>query len=127
MIKKSPENRRPILVSFSGIDGAGKSTQIDALTARVNEIGLRVLLVTFWDDVARLTRLREASGHTLFRGEKGVGTPTKPVNRRDKNVQSWYMTPVRFFLYFADALSLRPHVVPGREGGGNSHQAGKPP
>jgi thymidylate kinase len=107
MIRKIFENGRPRFVSFSGIDGAGKSTQIEALCARLNEIGLRVLLVTFWDDVARLKRIREATGHTLFKGDKGVGTPAKPVNRRDKNVQSWYMTAARFWLYFMDAISLR--------------------
>jgi thymidylate kinase len=107
MIRKSTESRAPRLVSFSGIDGAGKSTQIENLRSRINELGLRVLLVTFWDDVARLTRLREGAGHTLFKGGKGVGTPAKPVNRRDKNVQSSYMTAVRFVLYFVDAISLR--------------------
>jgi thymidylate kinase len=100
-----------MLVSFSGIDGAGKSTQIESLQAHLNEAGLRVLLVTFWNDAARLTRIREVSGHTLFRGEKGVGTPDRPVNRQDKNVQSWYMTPVRFCLYFVDAISLRRVVA----------------
>jgi len=107
MIRKPTKSRAPRLVSFSGIDGAGKSTQIETLRARLSELGLRVSLVTFWNDVARLTRIREMTGHTLFKGDKGVGTPTKPVNRRDKNVQSWYMTAVRFGLYFVDAISLR--------------------
>ncbi len=107
MIRKSTESRAPRIVSFSGIDGAGKSTQIDALRARLNEVGARVLLVTFWNDVARLSWVREGAGHTLFKGDRGVGTPAKPVNRRDKNVQSWYMTAVRFVLYFVDAISLR--------------------
>jgi thymidylate kinase len=94
------------------MDGAGKSTQIEKLRARLSETDTRVLLVTFWDDVARLTRIRETSGHVLFKGDKGVGTPARPVNRRDKNVQSWYMTAVRFALYFVDAFSLR--LVVGR-------------
>ena len=111
MIRKASEPRRPRLVSFSGIDGAGKSTQIQALRARLNEAGVRVSLVTFWDDVARLTRVREVTGHTLFKGDKGVGTPAQPVNRRDKNVRSWYMTAVRFGLYFVDAISLRIEVA----------------
>lgn len=111
MIRKTTANRVPLFVSFSGIDGAGKSTQIDGLSARLNEVGVRVLLVTFWNDVARLTRIREATGHTLFRGDKGIGTPARPVNRQDKNVQSWYMTAVRFCLYFLDAISLRRVVA----------------
>jgi thymidylate kinase len=56
-----PENRRARLVSFSGIDGAGKSTQIETLRTRMEEASLRVLLITFWDDVARLTRIREVT------------------------------------------------------------------
>jgi thymidylate kinase len=107
MMRKASEHRRPTLVSFSGIDGAGKSTQIEALRVRLNEVGARVLLVTFWDDVARLKQIREVTGQTLFNGDTGVGTPARPVNRRDKNVRSWYMTAVRFGLYFVDAISLR--------------------
>ena len=101
-----PENRRAVLVSFSGIDGAGKSTQIEILRDRLKRAGFQVSLLAFWDNVAMLTRVRQFSGHTLFKGEKGVGAPDKPVNRQDKNVRSWYMTAVRFALYFLDALSL---------------------
>jgi thymidylate kinase len=111
MIRKGSEDRSPRFIAFSGIDGAGKTTQIEALRARLSEIGTRVLLVTFWEDVARFTRIREATGHTLFKGDSGVGTPARPVNRRDKNVQSWYMTAVRFGLYFVDAISLRIAVA----------------
>lgn len=106
-MRKATEDRRPTLVSFSGIDGAGKSTQIEALRVRLNDVGARILLVTFWDDVARLKQIREVTGQSLFKGDKGVGTPARPVNRRDKNVRSWYMTAVRFGLYLVDAVSLR--------------------
>ena len=101
------ENRRPRFVSFSGIDGAGKSTQIESLCARLKQTGLRVELITFWNDIAQLTRIREAAGHTLFKGDQGVGSPARPLNRRDKNVQSRFMTVVRLCLYFVDTLSLR--------------------
>src|ERR1035438_9030360 len=111
MIRKASEPRRPRLVSFSGIDGAGKSTQIQTLRARLNEAGFRVSLVTFWDDVAGLTRVREVTGHILFKGDKGVGTPAHRMGEADKNVRSWFMTAVRFGLYFVDAISLRIEVA----------------
>jgi thymidylate kinase len=95
------------LVSFSGIDGAGKSTQIEALRARLQQAGLRVRVLTFWDDVACLTSMRTTAGHKLFKGDKGVGSPEKPIERRDKNVRSRMMTVVRWCLYCADAISLR--------------------
>src|ERR1700744_35484 len=94
-------------VSFSGIDGAGKSTQIDNLKARFEELGFRVSIVTFWDQIATLKNLRESAGHTIFKGDKGVGSPAAPINRRDKNVQSLPMTLLQLFLYLSDALSNR--------------------
>jgi thymidylate kinase len=97
-------------VSFSGIDGAGKSTQIEALCARFEEDGFQVTQLRFWDDIARLTRLREESAHGIFRGDKGIGSPSAPINRRDKNVTSWLMTCVRCVVYLADALSVRNAV-----------------
>jgi thymidylate kinase len=111
------DSRRRKFASFSGIDGAGKSTQIANLRGRLQSAGMRVKLVTFWDDVARLKRIREGAGHTLFQGEKGVGSPEKPVNRRDKNVRSWPMSVVRLGLYFVDALSLRAAVTKALQSG----------
>ena len=103
----SSQTRQRRFVSFSGMDGAGKSTQIHNLRTRLADAGLKVSIVTFWDDVARLTQVRETSGHKLFKGDKGVGSPDAPINRRDKNVRSWPMTAVRYFLYLVDAVSLR--------------------
>lgn len=98
------------IVSFSGIDGAGKTTQILNLCARLKQAGLRLRLVVFWDDVARLTRFRESAGHALFKGDKGVGSPSAPIDRRDKNVRSGLMTVVRLALYTLDAFSARASV-----------------
>jgi thymidylate kinase len=97
-------------VSFSGVDGAGKSTQIQALRTWLEEQGLRVVTIAFWDQVATLTGMREGAGHKIFKGEKGVGSPDKPVNRRDKNIQTWPMLCVRLGLYALDALSTRKQV-----------------
>lgn len=98
---------RPKLVSFSGIDGAGKSTQIVALHAHLREIGLRVQLVTFWEKVAALAQIRASVGHTIFGGDNGIGTPSAPIERRDKNVRSSLMTSIRICLYVLDAIALR--------------------
>lgn len=109
-LKTAQGIRRPRLVSFSGIDGAGKSTQIANLTAWLTEQGLSVSTITFWDDVAMLKPLREGAGHKLFKGDAGVGSPEKPIERRDKNIQSPLMSIVRLILYALDALSLRRAV-----------------
>src|SRR5579871_4650271 len=106
-MREPRENRRTVMVSFSGIDGAGKSTQIEALRAHLSSDGLRVHVVRFWDDIARLKGIRETSGHTLFKGDRGVGSPSAPIERRDKNVQSPLMTCVRLLLYLVDAISTR--------------------
>lgn len=101
------EQRPPkLIVSFSGIDGAGKSTQIDNLCAHLRSLGRTVAIVTFWDDVATLKSMREGAGHTIFKGDRGVGSPEAPIERRDKNVRSPLMTLVRLGLYFLDAVSL---------------------
>jgi thymidylate kinase len=97
---------RNLMVSFSGIDGAGKSTQIAYLRDNLVAHGISVAQYAFWDDVAVLSRFRELSSLTLFKGEKGIGTPEKPVKRRDKNVRSWYLTGVRMALYLLDAAHL---------------------
>jgi len=107
MTRQKSRNLRTHVVSFSGIDGAGKSTHVAELCARLVEAGLSVRVFAFWDDVATFKGLREFLSRALFHGESGVGTPTRPVNRRDKNVRSGPMTGFRFFLYFVDALSLR--------------------
>ena len=101
---------RKMVVSFSGVDGAGKSTQIAALRQWLEAQGLRVNTITFWDNIAALAGIREGAGHKIFKGEKGVGSPEAPVNRRDKNVQSWPMTCLRFCLYALDAVSTRINV-----------------
>jgi thymidylate kinase len=99
-----------ITVSFSGIDGAGKSTQIEALRQHLQNMGMKVKLIRFWDDVSRLKWIRESAGHRLFKGDKGVCTPNAPITRKDKNIRSWLMTCIRLALYFLDAVSARNAV-----------------
>lgn len=104
--ERAPRALKPLLLSFSGIDGAGKTTQIENTIALLEAAGMKVRIIRFWDDIASFRRLRESLGHALFRGEKGIGAPGKPVRRRDKDVRSWYMLPVRMGLCFFDTLNL---------------------
>src|SRR5258708_6477293 len=97
----------PVVISFSGLDGSGKSTQIENLRNALESAGLKTRLLTFWDDVVVGVKYREGFVHKVYKSERGIGTPGKPVARRDKNVRVWYLTLVRYLLYFADALSLR--------------------
>ncbi len=97
----------PMVISFSGIDGAGKSTQIDNLITHLTAAGLSITLITFWDNVVMLKALREGAGHKVFKGDKGVGSPDAPIQRRDKNVRSPIITVLRMAFYLLDAFALR--------------------
>lgn len=98
---------RPLLVSFSGIDGSGKTTQIENLRSVARSLGLSDCLLAFWDDVVVLSGYREGFVHTVYGSERGVGSPEHPVKRRDKNVRAWYLTLMRHLLYLMDAIHLR--------------------
>lgn len=106
-IANSPRLRRPVLISFSGLDGSGKTTQITNLRDTISRLGLRHDLITFWDDVVVGTRYREGFVHKVYGSEQGIGAPDKPVNRKDKNVRKWYLTLARHLLYLLDAVHLR--------------------
>ncbi|MFB3916827.1 MAG: dTMP kinase [Terriglobales bacterium] len=99
--------QRPLLISFSGLDGSGKSTQIENLCSVLEELGYRTVRLAFWDDVVVLTRYREGFVHNVFGSEQGIGAPGKPVRRRDKNMRGWYLTLARHVLYFLDTINLR--------------------
>lgn len=106
--------RKPLVVSFSGIDGAGKSTQIERLHNSLLQSGLVVLRLAFWDNVVFLPQIRAGVSHKVLRGELGIGAPGKPVQRRDKNARKWYLTLARSPFYLLDVLSLRRVVARAR-------------
>lgn len=113
---QAASQKKPVLVSFSGLDGSGKSTQIANLKSALEAAGLRVTLLAFWDDVVVGTRYREGFVHKVYGSEKGVGAPGKPVARRDKNVRKWYLSIARHALYLADAVHLCEVVARARRG-----------
>ncbi len=99
------------IISFSGIDGAGKTTQIAALESWLREAGMKTARLTFWDDVVVGTRLREFMSYAAFKGDQGVGSPERPLQRRDKNVTAWPLTALRMCLYLADAVNARLKIA----------------
>lgn len=103
---------RPLLVSFSGVDGSGKSTQIENLCSALHSAGMTTRLFAFWDDVVVGMKYREGFVHKVYKSERGIGAPGKPVNRRDKNMRGWHLTLARHFLYLLDAINLR-RVIEG--------------
>jgi len=97
--------RAPQITTFSGIDGAGKTTQINSLSAYLSQRGCRVAHVIFWDDVAFLSKLRGGISLAVFR--KSTRTAHTVSLRHDKNVRTWYLMLVRAGFYLLDTLSLR--------------------
>ena len=74
-MSSSKNLKKSIIVSFSGLDGAGKTTQITGLREAAAGLGLDSDLITFWDDVVVGTRYRQGFVHKVFKSEEGVGVP----------------------------------------------------
>jgi thymidylate kinase len=99
--------RECLLVSFSGIDGAGKSTQIAKLLTFLKEAGLTVVQLAFWDNVVAFPSMRAGFSRKFLHSDGAVGSPEKPAHRNDKNTQKWYLTAARSALFLTDAINLR--------------------
>jgi thymidylate kinase len=108
--------QKPMLITFSGLDGSGKSTQIASVMDYLRTQKMRVVKLAFWDDVVVGKRYREGFVHKVYKSEKGVGAPGKPVNRRDKNMRGWHLSLSRAGLYFLDAVHLCEVIGRARRG-----------
>jgi len=95
------------LIAFSGIDGAGKSTQIAALRHYLSARGWTVSQVAFWEDAALLPSFRAGLSLRVLAKSSQSGTSL----RNDKNVRIWYLTLIRSVFYVLDALRLRAVVA----------------
>ena len=97
----------PFLITFSGVDGAGKSTQIAHLSSCLQTWQLRVLQLSFWDDAAIWPGLRSRLGQSAV----SIYCPAQDKEpfcpKNHKHVRRWYLTAVRAALYILDVLRLR--------------------
>jgi thymidylate kinase len=112
----TPKSKNPVLITFSGLDGSGKSTQIASVTDYLKSQKMRVVRLAFWDDAVVGKRYREGFVHKVYKSEKGIGAPGKPVHRRDKNMRGWYLSIARAGLYFLDAVHLCEVIGRARRG-----------
>jgi thymidylate kinase len=106
---------RPFLITFSGIDGAGKTTQIEHLSSCLQEVGLRVLRLSFWDHVAVWSKMRAGVGHrTVDSGREDPMAKRSFAPKNSKHVRTWYLTAARAGLYMLDVARLR-RVLAGQD------------
>jgi thymidylate kinase len=103
---------RPFLITFSGIDGAGKTTQIELLSSYLQEQNLRVLRLSFWDDVAFGSKMRANVGDRTVDANPAnrVSDPAAERSvapKNNKHIRKWYLTVARSAFYVLDAARLR--------------------
>jgi thymidylate kinase len=105
---------KSVLITFSGIDGAGKTTQIEKLRTYFAQAAVPVYQVTFWDDVVLFRDVRSGFSRAVLQSDGAVGTPERPAQRRDKNTQAWPLLLGRCVLHLFDVLNLRRIVKKAR-------------
>ena len=114
--KTASDIRKPLLITFSGVDGSGKSTHIASVLNYLASAKMRTVRLAFWDDAVVGKHWREEFVHKVYKSEKGVGALGKPVARNDKNVRAWYLSLARHGLYLVDAIHLCEVIARARRG-----------
>jgi thymidylate kinase len=103
----SSRDARPFLITFSGIDGAGKTTQIDNVFCSLQQRGLRVVKLSFWDDVAVWSKMRTEVVYRTM--ELNNADPCRDASfspKNNKHVRKWYLTAARSGFYVLDVARL---------------------
>jgi len=103
----SSPDARPFLITFSGIDGAGKTTQIDGVFSSLQQRGLRVVKLSFWDDVAVWSKMRTGVGYLAADANPECQTQARSFSpKNNKHVRKWYLTAARSGFYLLDVARL---------------------
>jgi thymidylate kinase len=104
----SDAHASPFLITFSGIDGAGKTTQIEQLASYLRAHGFLVTQLSFWDDVAACPNLRaEVGQRTANFSKTQYATDYSFSPKNNKHIRKWYLTAARLGLYVLDVLRLK--------------------
>jgi thymidylate kinase len=109
-----------MIVSFSGLDGAGKTTQISRLRDYLASRGAEVYSLTMYDQVSFSGRLQEWRARAKRVGAGPAPAPrlASPRDRagfrQDKNVFSWSLLFLRMAVYVFDAVTLRRRLASAR-------------
>lgn len=98
---------KTLLITFSGIDGAGKSTQIAKLVDYLTVQQIPIRKLAFWDDIVLFRNARTGFSRRVLQSDGAVGTPERPAKRNDKNTQSWPLLMGRAILHVFDVIHLR--------------------
>ena len=107
-----PRSARPFLITFSGIDGAGKTTQIERVTSHLQARGLRVLCLSFWEHVATWSNMRAEIGPRIVHSSDPLACVTFSP-RNNKHVRKWYLTAARSAFYVLDVARLHRVLASG--------------
>lgn len=96
---------RPLLVTFSGLDGSGKTTLIARLASDLRARGRRVSVLTMYDDVSLYSYLRRARDLLRGRSRRG-GAPAAPPPNGGPLYSLVRSAPAHRIAFFGDLASL---------------------
>lgn len=97
--------RRTLLITFSGLDGAGKSTLIRDLAIDLRSGGRRVRVLTMYDDISFYALVR-AVRNRLRRRRAGAGRSASPATGSGLLYAIFRSAPARRVAFAGDLLSV---------------------